>query len=421
MRKSRFALPIAGASALLVLGAVGVPASAQPAADAPQAPKALAKNLTPVDEIPVQQAADEAVQVTAKYANSFGGAHWDAAAKVLYISLAQPKAKQADHRAELQASITKRLSGAKLGVTTKFRTVPLSIDQQNALVSRFMDERAAWGGQAAVDNIVGSSVDEVTGRISAGALADAATLQAAARKRFGDVVDIGLTARPQLQGRYNDTSPYATGDALWISQFADRSVGRAYCTAGFNWLRHSDGLRYMSMAGHCANPGTSVYHQSTTQRIGFVGTRYRNNNEYIDFEFIKMTVGAVSGTVWLGSPTTNDLRVVTTSDSGVLTGVTACSSGANGGLVCGLVRNRTAQVTFDGITTKQLTCVSNTTLTRGGDSGGPWLTTATDGSVKAWGQHIGTWNCAGDQAVDMVFATVKNIATRTGASLITGP
>ncbi|TCO37616.1 hypothetical protein EV646_1233 [Kribbella antiqua] len=420
MRRARFVLPILGSTALLLLGANGVQASAQPDANEPRSTSALPKNLTPVDEIPVQQAAEEATRATAKYANSFGGAHWDAAAKVLYINLVQPKAKQADHRAELQSAIRDRVTSARLGVTTKFRSVPMSIDQQNALVSRFMDERAKWGGQAATKNIVGASVDEVTGRIFAGALTGTDALQAAARKHFGDIVDVQPTAAPQIQGRYNDFSPYSSGNALYLDQFWPRDVGMAQCTQGYNWLRHSDGLRYASMAGHCAEPGESVFHVSTSQRIGYVGTKYLNNNEYIDFEFIRMTVGAVSGTVWVGSPTTEDLRRVTSVDTGVLTGVTACSSGANGGLVCGLVRNRTAAVTFDGITTKQLTCVSNPTLTKSGDSGGPWLTTASDGTVRAWGQHLGKWNCAGDQAVDMVFSTVQNISARAGATLILG-
>ncbi len=415
MRRARFVLPILGSTALL-LGAVGVPASAQPDATTPEPPK-LAKNLTPVDEIPVLQAAGEAEKITAKYADSLGGLHWEASEKVLYVSLAQPKSKQADHRAELQTSITNRLATAKLGVTTKYRTVPLSINQQNALIARFMDERAKWGGQSAVDNIVGGSVDEVTGRIFASARGEAGALQTAARKYFGNVVDVQGGAAPQRQGRYNDTSPYASGNALWLDQFDPRQT--ADCTSGFNWLRHSDGLRYASWAGHCAPAGTTVFHQSTTQRIGFVGTRYFNDNEFIDFAYIKMTVGAVSGTVWVGSKTTNDLRRVTTSDSGVVTGVTACSSGANSGLICGLVRNRTS-VFDDGIATRQLTCVSNPVVTQGGDSGGPWLTTNGDGTVKAWGQHLGRMNCAGDQAIDMVFSTVKNIATRAGASLITG-
>jgi hypothetical protein len=181
-------------------------------------------------------------------------------------------------------------------------------------------------------------------------------------------------------------------------------------------------VEYASTAGHCEEPGVSIFHQSTTQRIGFVGTKYRNHNEHVDFEFIKMTAGAVSGTVWVGSRNTTDLRAIAAADNdGTLTGVTVCSSGANGGLVCGVIANRTAAfAASDGVTTLRLTCVRSTgTLTQDGDSGGPWLSTFANGTVMAWGQHKGLMNCDNTAGSDMVFSTAKNIALRAGATMIT--
>lgn len=371
MRRARFALPILGSTALL-LGATGLQATAQPVADEAPAPPALAKPLTPVDEIPVHKAANEALRATAKYADTFGGAHWDAASKVLYVNLVQPKAKQADRRGELQSAISSRLTTAKLGVTTKFRSVPLSVDQQNALMARFMQERAQWGGKAAVDNVLSGSVDELTGRITATAVTGAKALQTAARKYFGNVVDIHTGAAPQGQSsRYWSPSsgPFVGGMALWDDQYDDRSVGSAKCTAGFNWVRHSDGRAYASTAGHCVTEGASIWHSATNQRLGYIGTKYLNPNEYIDFAFIRMTAGLLLPEVFIGGPDVDYSRRVIGADAGTLTGVTVCSSGAITGQICGVIRNRVSSAVVNGVTLQKLTCVSSPTVTRQGDSG----------------------------------------------------
>jgi hypothetical protein len=421
MRRARFALPILGSTALL-LGVTGVQATAQPAPAETPAPSALPRMLTPADEVPVLAAADEAEKITAKYPNSSAGAHWDAEAKVLYINLVQPKAKQADHRVELQSAISTRLTSAKLGVTTKYRSVPLSLDEQNAFLDRFLKERAQWGGKAAVDSVVSGSVDELTGRIHAIALTGAAELQVAARKYFGNTVDIRTGGAPQAQSRYSSgDSPYPAGIPLW-EQGGGNAVGTAQCTAGFGWSRHSDGLRYVSTAGHCAPSDTSIFGVNVNQRIGYIGTRYLNNYEYVDFAFVKLTLGNAGplGRVWVGGVDTDDLRNITSVDPGTVTGTTVCSSGAATGLVCGRINNRVTAAAVNGVTIERLTCVTSAQRTQQGDSGAPWVTTPDSQSARAWGQHVGTAYCdnSGDNTVDMVFSTVQNIAARVGATLI---
>ncbi|MFC9688129.1 hypothetical protein ACFTSF_06280 [Kribbella sp. NPDC056951] len=383
----------------------------------PPAPPTAAGNLTPVEEVPVLAAADEAEKVAAKYVGSYAGAHWDAAAKVLYINLVQPKAKQADRRQELQAAISSRLATST--VTTRYRSVPLSLDEQKALIAKFMQDRGKWGGKAAVDNVLSGSVDELTGRIKAHAVKGAAALQAAARKNFGSAVDITPGAAPQAQSRYYQGSPYLGGMALWDDQNDPRTVGTATCTAGFNWTRHSDGMGYVSTAGHCASAGTSIFQADKNQRIGYIGTRYLNNSEYIDFAFVKVTVGGVLPIVYVGGADTDAYRDVTGIDTGTVTGVTVCSSGAITGLVCGRIASRTSSVVVSGVLLNQQTCVdADAGVTRQGDSGAPWLTTYDPYTVKAWGQHTGTVDCAGDNNVDMVFSTVQNISARAGATLM---
>lgn len=419
MRRARFALPVLGSTALL-LGMTGVQATAHPAPAETPAPSALPQLLTPAEEVPVLAAADEAEKVAAKYPNSSAGAHWDSTAKILYINLVQPKAKQADHRAELQSAIS--LTSAKLGVTTKYRTVPLSLDQQNAFVDRFLKERAQWGGKAAVDNVVTASVDELTGRIQATALISAEQLQTAARKYFGNAVDIHTGGVPQAQGRYEDSPLFFAGTPLWKAGPGSHDVGTADCTAGFNWRRHSDGDSYVSTAAHCVASGENLYGPNESQRLGYVGTRYLNNYEYVDFAFVNVTRAGTTpaGRVWVGPADTGVFRNITSVDAGTVTGTTVCSSGAFTGLICGKINNRNTAAAVNGITIERLTCVTGSQLTQRGDSGAPWVSTPDAGSARAWGQHVGTAYCdnSGDNKVDMVFSTVKNIAARVGATLI---
>ncbi len=415
MRRARFALPIFVSTAVM-LGVTGVPSRAAE----PPAPPAVAGNITPIEELPVLEAADQAEKAAAKFAGSYAGAHWDSATKVLYLNLVQPKAKQADHRAELQAAISSRLAAAKSGVTTKYRSVPLSLAEQNALITRFMQERATWGGKAAVDNVLSGSVDELTGRIRAHAVTDAAALQAAARKHFGTAVDITPGAAPQAQSRYSNSSSYVGGMALWHNYNDPRGVGTAKCTAGFNWVRHSDGLGYVSTAGHCGAAGQSIFQVNPDQRIGYIGPRYLNDSEYVDVALVRLTSGVgLLPIVYVGGAETSSTRDVTGIDTGTVTGVTVCSSGAIAGLVCGTIATRTSSVVVAGVLLNRQTCViADAGLTRQGDSGAPWITTYSPQAAKAWGQHTGTVDCAGNDNVDMVFSTVQNISARAGVTLM---
>ena len=179
-------------------------------------------------------------------------------------------------------------------------------------------------------------------------------------------------------------------------------------------------------AGHCGAPSESVFHVGTSQRIGHVGTRYLNSNEYVDFEYIRITSGSVDNSVWVGGPGTSDLRsVVAANNDDSLTGVQVCSSGAIGGLVCGVL-TRHDGIIDDGVRTIGLACVNPNNAavhTEHGDSGGPWLTTFGNGTVMAWGQHVGREDCdqtqpGGDADDEMMFSKVKNISARVGASLI---
>lgn len=409
--------------ALTAAAAVLTPAT-YAAASPGQPDGALPRVLTAQDQVPAQAAGARIAAAAAAYPDAFGGTHWDAATRTLYVNVAPPATGRADQRPAFRQAVAATARAADDAVRIVFRPVPLSVTGQQRLVQEFMDGRADWGGPAAARDIVGASVDEATGRLTATATAGVEGLTKAARQRFGDVVDI-VAGRPvEVQDRYYDTAPWTSGNALWDNNSASgRST--AQCTQGYNWRRWSDSVRYASTAGHCFTPGVSAYNGSTTQRIGYVGTRYLNNGEYVDFEPIHITYGSVDNSIWVGGNSTGDMRRVVAADNdGTQTGNAVCSSGANGGLVCGTIVNRTTSLTYSSAygspTLYNITCVkaSSTRLTVGGDSGGPWLSTFSNGTVMAWGQHIGLADCDHDGKNDMVFSSVKNIALRVSSSLV---
>jgi hypothetical protein len=407
----------------LTAAAVLTPAT-YAAAAAGQPEGAVPRVLTAQDQVPAQAAGARIAAAASAFPEAFGGTHWDAASRTLYVNIATPAAGRTDQRPALRQAISATSRTSDDAVRTVFRPVPLSVTGQQRLVKEFMDGRADWGGPSAVRNVVGASVDEATGRLTGTALTDVAGLTKAARQRFGDVVDIVAGQRVEVQDRYYDTAPWTSGNALWDN---NSSSGRstALCTQGFNWRRWSDNARYASTAGHCFDPGVSAYNGNTAQRIGYVGTRYLNNGEYVDFEPIHITYGSVDNSIWVGGNSTGDLRRVVAADNdGTQTGDAVCSSGANGGLVCGTIVNRTTSLTYSSAygspTLHNITCVkaSSSKLTVGGDSGGPWLSTFSNGTVMAWGQHIGRADCDHDGKTDMMFSSVKNIALRTSSSII---
>jgi hypothetical protein len=350
--------------------------------------------ITPADQEPVDEASDLVARVMRAYEGYYGGGHWDATNKILYFYLANPPPGQADRRAEIRLAISDALQMARINVNVRYKNVPLSFEARGVLTEKVANTGGDWGGPSAGQHLSAVSIDPETGAISISVDGDLEALGQAAQRRFGPGVHVTLAPRPVRDfGRFDDTSPWTVGNAIWTEQYADRRY--VDCTQGWNW-RRQDGILYTSTAAHCAAAGVSIFHASTTQRIGYVSSRYRNDGGSLDHEFIRITYGALDATVWVGGPGTGDQRTVVDADNnGTMTGLDVCSSGAAGGLVCGEVEQVNKSITFtDGITTNGLTCVLGTYgyATQGGDSGGPWLRTHNDGTVKAWGQHVGSGN-----------------------------
>lgn len=385
----------------------------------------LPAELTPVEELPVQDAMAVVREVVRPYDAVYGGMNWDANAKQVEVFLKGGDAAEVQ-RAQAITAIDGTGADVLKGVVVVIVTVPLSFEEQQAFLEAVYKSRASWGGELASQHLYEAAVDARTGVVTLQTDAYRNELQAVADKAYpGDRVRVDMNKRPDgvQTGRYSDTVGGLTaGNALWLERYADRS--QAQCSQGWNWLRQ-DGITYASTAGHCwVLSESNVWHISDTQRIGYVAARYWNDNEYIDFETVRITSGSLDATVWVGPRNTTDSRQVVDSDNdGTQTGLTVCTSGANGGLACGAIANRNVVSTAHDpnnnlISTFHLTCVipSNPAVTSlPGDSGGPWLSTHVGGTVKAWGQHRGRSNACSN---GMIFTTVLNISARIHGTLV---
>ena len=336
----------------------------------------------------------------------------------------------------LAPSITADLQAASIDLGVKVEVRQISDKRLDAAADQVFDTLDKWAGDLAhLVNRVGPDYDQSA--VIIGSAADSAELRArAAAARFGVPVRFKVGDSPTVTGRFDDTTPWTAGNALTaVAANAGRS---ASCTQGYSWRRWSDNVAYASTAGHCYGINTSVYNGNPNQRIGYVAGRWYANEGPTDFELIRPTVGSVDATVWVGPKVTNDHRVVKGADnanSNANISKVVCFSGANGGMNCGNIMSINQRIEFTNpdtnlkYWTRNLTCVrfaSSASGFTGGDSGGPVLSTYSDGSAYAWGQTVGGWffedgtldwdnECAG------IFTPVVVISAAVGASLITSP
>lgn len=369
--------------------------------------------VTPVSDIPGQDAVVAANGVLRRYPDLDAGFEWVSDTSTVYANLAGADIAAPGLRATVSRDMAEAVAALPTKVNFVVRDAALSRVALQSLMESITTTRDEWAGNDA-SRIVALQGDPVTGVVRIGVTSGADAVAREAVQHFGkDVTVITISAPHDFASRYNDISPWTAGNALWDAQFANRSVGQAICTQGFAW--QSGGVAYASTAGHCG--GTSWFHISTAQRIGLVaGTYYGSPYNSTDVELIQLKSGSVDSSVWVGGQNTTDKRTVVDADNvAYATGFNVCSSGANGGLACATTFNAYTTVTVNGVTVNNLTCATYYTSTRAtfGDSGAPVLSTHTNGTVKAWGQTKG-----GDGICDLFFTKVYEISLATGRSIV---
>lgn len=215
----------------------------------------------------------------------------------------------------------------------------------------------------------------------------------------GVKVNFAPSATVDFQSRQLDSNPWSGGALL--------NGGR--CTAGFNWKKWSSGEVMGSSAEHCFE-ATNI----STWKNGAAnwGTRYYYSKPVDAFLSRSNPQGQYSATAFLGGPSSNDFRKVTTASADVSGGVVAF-----GGGVSGLSAGKNTSFTFyaSGKGPFRLTTVTSCV---GGDSGGPWLTTHSNRTINAIGQHGGYYDDGSRRGC--FYMPVTKISGALSASIYTG-
>ncbi|GAB1510071.1 chymotrypsin family serine protease [Actinophytocola sp. KF-1] len=414
MRLRRAAAVVAAAVCAVTTAGVAA-ASPAPTAAPPAAPAGVPA-ASPAVESRGQAAAALIGELTPPRGSSIVATRWDEAEGAVVVAYT-------GDAAATTAAVAARVRTTSAAVPVRYRKVRYTARQLSDVANAIMSTRATWGGAGAEDKVVTAIPVPFESRISVRLTERDGAVEAAARRAFDVPLDFGVSARPRaLFGRYADTAPWTTGNALWFSS-ATAGGSLASCTQGYSW--RNQGVVYASTAGHCATRLTSVWNGNPSQRIGEVSHRYFTHLGPTDVEFIRITSGSAGdASVWVGGPGTGDQRWVTAADNTTNTYGKVCSSGANGGLACGQMTYRDVPIDFEDPDTgaqwriNGLSCVDvpvGGALARPGDSGGPILSTFTDGTVKAWGQLVGgpvAEDC------DFTFTPVLTISAVTGSTMV---
>ncbi|MEU4294072.1 hypothetical protein AB0E63_38125 [Kribbella sp. NPDC026596] len=406
---------------MLVLVSAGATAAGASAAQPATRPSVSKADIAPLSEAYLARAKARAALKNTAWPAGVQYQHLETATDgsltVVVTGDASAKAKSS----ALTATVSEKLRAASVNPDVKVRFAAIPDKTLNTAVDQLSDFKAWAGDLAPLVNLV--TADTTKSVVTIGSTVKSAELERRATARFKVPLRFVISQPMTRAGRYNDTAPWDAGNALTHVVGDIGQVGRAHCTQGFSWQRWSDNLNYASSAGHCWTINTNVFNGDPSQRIGYVAGRWFANFGPTDFELIRPTVGYVTATAWIGGPQTSDLRVVAGADnvnSDENIGADVCFSGANGGTHCGEITDANVTRGFnDGTSTRDLTCVKMPAGNIvGGDSGGPVLSTYSNGKVHAWGQTVGTQadaNCAA------VYTPVLAISAAVGATILVNP
>jgi hypothetical protein len=220
--------------------------------------------------------------------------------------------------------------------TLVFRKTPRSMRQLNAIQSSLQGKWRALRESGIEVSEFGSN--PLTGKEDVGV--ENLTVSQASKldRMYGaqalhvfNVTPRQATAGRLAASRVADTPPFNGGDAIMPAAHTYN------CSTGFGVV--IGGLSRLLTAGHCFNVGTSVYNGRSLGGTSFtgsntpMGTVFESGwNSELDSEVIS---GSGSDLIWTG-PIGNPQRATVSGVGTWAVGDQVCTSGANGGEICGL-------------------------------------------------------------------------------------
>jgi hypothetical protein len=233
-------------------------------------------------------------------------------------------------------------------------------------------DRASWRS-AASSYLSMWYPDPATGTVHIGLTAPNATIIDQAHRDFGQSITISVIPRSTNLNREYQSDyppPWYGGDAI---------AGTRFCSEAFA-VTYQGGYGLLT-AGHCEDPGTSVYQEwNFAWSIGTVGW-YRYGNNLYDAEFVNAASSA--GYVYYSGYSHYNVKGYKQANIG--DGV--CFDGVVTQQVCtgGVTQREICETTTDGVTHCGMAEVQSIArLAQSGDSGGPVYTV----SGGAWAQGL---------------------------------
>lgn len=392
-------------SVLLLLAGMGHPAGAAPGASpGPGAP------AVDIDAVSRQNERLEAV--LAGHRAGSGGTYFDETAGQLVVRYVD-NADGVALKARLGA--TSRRAG---DVAVRFERATRSIDSLRVATARLNDSRD-WAGPHA-GRVHQVTLDELSAQIVIHASGESEQLTAAATRATGLTPRVSVSAAGIVQqvSRRNDVSLYNGGMALWGGSDGSGNDA-AFCTAGFRMTRGGTNSNWMTTAGHCGPNGRIFWHNG--RGVARVSSNYESLGTDVAMLAPWNSDEAFSRHIWFGPTNTTTKRGVTAKNTTwPAVGSAVYVSGANGGLVHGLVTSTNA--TCAGKRMVQVDTVTghaNDGATLGGDSGAPvvkWNTTTSDTTdLTAVGSHA-----CGNSVDTSYFVPIHQVEAATGAVVVVG-
>ncbi len=278
-------------------------------------------------------------------------------------------------------------------------------------------------------------LDVRTNSVVVGLTSVSADLQVQASQSLGSIVRLVLTARPQLDNRFSDVSPFRGGDAL--DQGGDNPGG---CTAGFA-AHDSNNHPGLLTAGHCFNQNSAIYQGGNWvnnpnptypdgTKLGWVTIRVNGSTDpqasVTDGEFVDVTRDPCcswqsQGRVFWGPATENWFNVsgaltswvgANVCTDGAVTGTQNCAGNIGGGPGC--VKFVNVVPTYCNLWLFHATDQPPSVMVRSGDSGGPVYQGDGAGGVRAMGQITG----ADSSNNNYWYADINEIARELNIALI---
>jgi len=388
-----------GAASAIAVAALAVPAAAGTASGTATAP--------PIARVPVSMGLESAVSnLAAKYGAEYGGMAVTGDRRQLTVYLTNPA-----------PAVERAFSRIAPAGTLVFRKTPRSMRQLNAIQSSLQGKWRALRASGIEVSEFGSN--PATGKEDVGVENLTASQAATLDRLYGaqalhvfNVTPRQADAGRLAASRIGDTPPFNGGDAIMPAAHTYN------CSTGFGVV--IGGVSRLLTAGHCFTVGTGVYNGRWLGGTSYTGSAAPmgtvTESAYsadLDSEVIS---GSGSDLIWTG-PIGDPQRATVSGIGDWADGDQVCTSGADGGEICGLTVEQVNYCFFLSLKYLcHLTRVQGAREIVPGDSGGPVFRFA-GSSVEAVGTVSGL-DSTGDGV--SYFTGIYAILGQWDASLRTG-